>query len=777
MTPRAGALWAIPLFALAFAVRVLGLSSLQVSGDAAWSVFLALKDVPDLVRATAIDSHPPFYYLLLHFWTAGAGISELSVRFLSASTGLLTVAVTYKLGQRLMGTGRGVLAGVLAAISPFLVYFDRLPRMYSLLALLGVLMLYLAVRLLERPSRLLLGLYLAASLASLYTHYYGIFIVAVGFLAVSAGWRRRPGMLLVWAGVHVGALVLFLPWILYILGPSVTSTTQEYASIGLGRPANVLTFLGRFWIALNVGDMWEVGQSRLLAVGLLAPWVAGLLMAVRRGWGARNLRVDPLLLVPAGLVVLPAAANALVFVVSPYVPFTRQILLSTPAYLLLLAWVLGEIWQGRKELAVLGSGLVVAVMVYALSGTLYVEAHAADIESVDTARLVGRLRGPQDAIIFLAPWNAGYYRLVSGDRTAGVHALGDIALKDMPAFLQNRSQLWLAMLDAGKRDSFYPIEEWLDRSGYKASEYWNGRIRILLYGGRPDPALEPVGADFGEGLRLDAAGMGQQLVHSGEVVRLFLRWQALKEVGRKYVVFVHLVDDNGRGCSGRDSEPVDGLEPTESWTAGEVVDDRRGLLVGPGVPPGRYHLAVGLYSRDDPAKRLIIQGTGKDEVLLGPLQVMPQPSQSRQNPVAVSGPLGLELLDYHAEPGRESQVVRNVDGPVDLWLPASFHPGESFSVELHWRSQRPLSEAYRLRLEMTDASGRVIGQAGEGVLGGSCPSFRWIPGEIVSDRLEISVGSDVAPGRYDLQATLYPQQGGTPVADPLVFGSLDIESK
>ncbi|MDP2661634.1 MAG: hypothetical protein Q8R28_12975, partial [Dehalococcoidia bacterium] len=588
---------------------------------------------------------------------------------------------------------------------------------------------------------------------------------------------RQPGMLLVWAGIHAGALVLFLPWILYILGPSVTATTQDYGSIGLARPANVLTFLGRFWIALNVGDMWEIGQSRLLAIGLVAPWVAGLLIAVRRWLGARKLRGAPLLLIPAGLVIFPIAANALIFVVSPYVPFTRQILLSTPAYLLLLAWVLGELWHGRKELAVLGSGLVVAVMAYALSGTLYVEAHAADIESVDAARLVGRLRGPQDAIIFLAPWNAGYYRLVSGDQTAGVHALGDIALNDMPAFLQNRSQLWLAMLDARKRDSFYPIEEWLDRSGYKASEYWNGRMRVLLYGGRPDPALEPVGADFGEGIRLDAAGIGQQQVYAGEVVRLSLRWLALKEVGQKYVVFVHLVDDNGRGCAGRDSEPVDGLEPTEGWKTGEVVDDRRGLLVGPGVPPGQYFLAVGLYSRDDPAKRLTIRGTGRDEVLLGPLQVMPQLSQSHQTPVAVAGPLGLELLDYHAEPGRENRVVRNVDGPVDLWLPASFHPGERFSVELHWRSQRPLGEAYRLRLEMTDASGRVIGQAAEGVLGGSCPSFRWVPGEIVSDRMEISVSSGVAPGRYHLQATLYPQQGGNPVADPLLFGSLEIEGK
>ncbi len=777
MTPRAGALWAIPVFVLAFALRVLGLPGLQVSGDAAWSVFLALKDVPDLVKATAIDSHPPLYYVLLHFWTAGAGLTELSVRFLSAATGLLTVAVTFKLGQRLLGTGRGLLAAVLAAISPFLVYFDRLPRMYSLLALLGMLTLYLALRLLEKPSRILLGLYLAAGLASLYTHYYGVFIMAVGFLSVSAGWRRQPGMLLAWTGVHVAALTLFLPWVLYILGPSVTATTQDYGAIGLARPASVLDFLGRFWIALNVGDMWEVGQSRLLSISLLAPWAAGLLMAVRRWWRSRAVRGAPLLLIPVALVVLPVAANALIFVVSPYVPFTRQVLLATPAYLLLLAWVLGEIWRGRKELALLGSALVVAVMAYALSGTYYVEAHAADIESVDAARLVGRLKGPQEAIVFLAPWNAGYYRLVSGDRAAGVHALKDIPLADMPAFLQSRSMLWLAMLDTRKRDSLYPIEEWLDRSGYKASEHWNGRMRLLLYGGRPDPVLEPVGADFGEGIKLDSAGIGQRQVAPGEVVRLLLRWQALKDVDRKYVVFVHLVDGSGRGCAGRDGEPVDGLEPTENWKTGELVDDRRGLLVAPGVPPGQYHLAVGLYSREDPAKRLTIQGTGKDEILLGPLQVMPSPSHPSETPVATAGPLGLELLGYRAEPGRESRVVKNVDGPVELWLPASFHPGDRFFVELEWRSQRPLGEAYRLRLEMTDSSGRVMGQAAEAVLGGSCPSFRWVPGEIVSDRFEVSVSPEAPPGRYQLRATLYPLQGGTPVADPMVFGSLVVESK
>lgn len=836
------------LLALAFGLRTAGLSELQVSGDAAWSVFLALKDLPALTLATAIDSHPPLYYYLLHAWMAAAGVSELSVRFLSAATGLLTVAGTIKLGQRLLGPAGGLVAGLLAAVSPFLVYFDRMPRMYSLLALLASLCLYLVVRLLgsgggsphpnplpkgegmaassrwesaggvcphpnplpegegmtpsprwERagvrelsaPLNVLarpqatLALYLLAALAALYTHYYGLLIVAAGFLGLAVGWRKQPGRLLALAGGHALIAVLFLPWLLYVLGPSVAVTTQAYGAIDLARPPSVLAFLERFWIALNVGDMLETGESRLLALALSLIWAAGIPVVLLR----RNQQGDEppdiqgnklggmLLLVFAGFVALPVAANALVYQLTPYVPFSRFLLFATPAYLLLLVWMLGELWRASRPAGGLAAALALGVTVYALGGTYYIEARAADVEAVEVARRVGPVGGADDGVIFQALWHAGYFRVRSGEKAPAPYALAEVPVAELPGLLERHPRLWLSMYSSARRDPLYPQEEWLDRNAYKAEELWQGNLRLALYGGRPDPALEPLGADYGGLVRLEAAGVGPRQVRGGDILRVYLRWRALEDPGQKYVAFVHLLNEGGRGCTGRDGEPVNSLRPTEAWKAGEVVDDRRGLLVGPGIPPGRYNLALGLYRREDWTQRLPISGSGGDRVLLGPIEVLPGPPLTQGDPVASVAVSGLELLDYQIERRWESRVVRNVDGPVEAWSPAEIRPGGRLAVNLRWRSARPPDQAYRLRLEMVDGSGRAWGLAPEGPLGGDCPTFRWAPGEVVSQTGDIAIQPDAPPGRYRLRASLYPQQGDRPLADPVVFGSLDLLGK
>ncbi|HLB13184.1 MAG TPA: hypothetical protein VJO15_09520, partial [Dehalococcoidia bacterium] len=296
--------------------------------------------------------------------------------------------------------------------------------------------------------------------------------------------------------------------------------------------------------------------------------------------------------------------------------------------------------------------------------------------------------------------------------------------------------------------------------------------------GGADPPLKPEGSEFGGLVRLDSAGIAPQQVRPGEVLRLYLRWSALKEPGRKYVAFVHLVDKEGRGCTGRDGEPVDGLRPTESWRTGEVIDDRRGLMVGPGTPPGPYYLAVGLYDREDWTRRLLLEDARGDKVLLGPLEVLPAPGSTPQDTSVASAPeIGLELLGFDVDPRWEAQVIKNVDGPVEVWTPAATRPGATVPVTLRWRAGRPLGDAYRLRLEVVDGDGKGWGLAPEAPIGGQCPSFRWAPGEVVSETREVSIQPDAPRGQYRLRAIVYPQEGDVPVAGPLVFGTLSVAGK
>jgi hypothetical protein len=106
-------------------------------------------------------------------------------------------------------------------------------------------------------------------------------------------------------------------------------------------------------------------------------------------------------------------------------------------------------------------------------------------------------------------------------------------------------------------------------------------------------------ATFGETATLVGIIPEQMIVHAGEEVRLTLLWQALTTPAVDYTVFVHLLDSEGRGVAGGDSQPAANTYPTSIWSPGEIIADAHtvSLAGGDGEPvrPGRYHVSVGMY--------------------------------------------------------------------------------------------------------------------------------------------------------------------------------------
>ena len=64
-------------------------------------------DVMHLFEAVARDIHPPFYFLLLKFWTAVFSPSLVSARALSAVVSTLTLLPYWRLIRRLTGPVEG----------------------------------------------------------------------------------------------------------------------------------------------------------------------------------------------------------------------------------------------------------------------------------------------------------------------------------------------------------------------------------------------------------------------------------------------------------------------------------------------------------------------------------------------------------------------------------------------------------------------------------------------------------------------------------------------
>jgi hypothetical protein len=80
-------------------------------------------------------------------------------------------------------------------------------------------------------------------------------------------------------------------------------------------------------------------------------------------------------------------------------------------------------------------------------------------------------------------------------------------------------------------------------------------------------------------------------------------------VAERYTVFAHLLDEDGQLVAQQDSEPVGGSRPTTTWSLGEVIVDRLGILIPPNLNSGEYQLVVGMY-RPDTGERLPVRDLG-----------------------------------------------------------------------------------------------------------------------------------------------------------------------
>ncbi len=124
---------------------------------------------------------------------------------------------------------------------------------------------------------------------------------------------------------------------------------------------------------------------------------------------------------------------------------------------------------------------------------------------------------------------------------------------------------------------------------------------------------------FGDKIRLLGYELEESSTTPGNYFRLLLYWDALGEMTESYTFFVHLVDDSGQTWAQTDGLPMNGMYPTWAWLSGEIVEDEHLIPLEATVPPGRYHLAIGIYELDTLTRLEVTTPEGTslgDQVLL-----------------------------------------------------------------------------------------------------------------------------------------------------------------
>lgn len=165
--------------------------------DEAFSVLLSKNDPLEIISLSAGDATPPLYYLLLHYWMALFGDSEVALRALSVLFWIGTAAVLYLIGRR-QSLKAGFWLAALALSQPLLFRYALEVRAYSLFAFLTSIVIYTY---LEKRYRLL---FLSAA-ALLYTHLFGFWVI---FILLAWAILRRENF---WP--FLLSILAAIPWI------------------------------------------------------------------------------------------------------------------------------------------------------------------------------------------------------------------------------------------------------------------------------------------------------------------------------------------------------------------------------------------------------------------------------------------------------------------------------------------------------------------------------------------------------------------------------------
>ena len=274
---------------LAGAVRVPTLSEQSFWLDEAYSVRLVRMSFGGMLHGIRLsESTPPLYYVLAWCWTRIFGSSEFGLRSLSALAGILTVAAAYALALRLAGRRAAVVAGILVALSPLLIWYSQEARAYALAALLSTVSLTCFVGFLDTGVGGWLAGWTASSALGVASHYFVAFLV--GPELVWLIWRyRRDRRVAVAVAAVLAVAVALLPLALeqrgaghadYIASGSLITRLIQIPKqflVGYATPAQVISAV---LAALLAGfGLLEVLRRRRSRLGRRAmiPLIAGAL--------------------------------------------------------------------------------------------------------------------------------------------------------------------------------------------------------------------------------------------------------------------------------------------------------------------------------------------------------------------------------------------------------------------------------------------------------------------------------------------------------------------
>jgi hypothetical protein len=553
------------------------------------------------------------------------------------------VALLYRLAAELYGERVAVIACVLAAISPPLVYYSQEAKGYHLVVLGTVCSGWMWLRL-HRQSSVARGAgpwvwFGIATLLAVGAHYFALLFLLAQNLWAVVWWRDNTAIrarnsmwqhLAKWMGVQILALTSLLVYAWWSVAALMGSSERAFLSVSVPILPR-LTDVAR-WGATTIAQWHQPGLHLLtfmrefvqeIAGGPAATPVlavgAGLALAVLivLGWPDCAARWFPranwALWLAAPL--LLGAFFSLRF--SYYFP--RFLIFILPCVLLLAAVGAERLWR-RSRAAALSLGLLLFGLWSAVLYTHYLDPGDPAEDWRGLAQRLVRLQRRGDLAVYSYDWIQGYLHSYLSPKVEPDYLFfSGVDLKAFERVARSHSRVWFLDYQTTPFAVGNWAGEWMrEHYGVVASEAF-GHAQLTLFARPSGGDVAAESAQFANGIGLRWSALATEAI-PGDALSVQLVWRAPAAHIGGYQVFLHLLDGDGLLWSGRDGGPVNDLRPTLSWQSGESVRSAHALLLPLELPSGEYQLRAGMYSLESGARLLTVAGA--DSVLLGRVQVL-----------------------------------------------------------------------------------------------------------------------------------------------------------
>lgn len=651
---------------LALALRVWALDAKGLAYDEAATALMARATPLEIIQFHwhASFEHPPFWQLLMHFWSELAGQSEFALRFLPALAGVLLIPLCWQLAHTLDFAHASVpwLSSLLTLFSPILLLYSQEARMYTIVVAFALASLLAWRRLVMKPGVTALIIFLLLTWVMLGFHYYSVLLlvgeqIVAGCLLLPV----RPFSRRAWLWFIVTTLLAVLPLLLWMTFSPGFRITASIVLQGAGAgPLGAGQFLDELWRDLTFGAIrWQPQQAILgyLLLPLLAIGCIKLVAPAQRGaWEGqshaepgneqiqnrstedfselrRAAHERPKSQIqnylgtwwPIFIVLMPILVSTLLFRTLA----TRYILFVMPLLYLISAVGIAWLWRYQR---VLGFVAFVVAGVVAGAGILYYFGPYQKSEYRQMATYLTVHAAPEDGILLEAPRQhllAKYYLsphwplytapavvLPAYWPISAPPVVPEKMDGQIQAILRKHPALWLVLTAEDEVDKGEFVQKYLTAVAYKADCATWLDVNLCAF-------ISPHFVHGGLSTKFDALWAKELLLKSAAVTAtgsanmtgtkvgsndtptllVQLNWRAAIKPTHDYRVTLRLVDGTGHVISQRDDYPIGPLLPPSTWNMGDEKPGFMALPIPANLSAGDYQVVMGLY---DPATTALL---------------------------------------------------------------------------------------------------------------------------------------------------------------------------